>query len=288
MISLATSCRRSMRRSALVLALACLALAACTPRTPVSPDLQANPARLLDEVQAAQARTVRVQGTAKVKIHSPDVRGTTTAYLAAEHPARLRVELLDFFGNPVAVLIADGERFGYYDSKRRTWYSGDATPENVSRFLPIALPPWELALILRGSAPILQGEPGQVVDTGKGRVDLLIQGNGLTQTLGIGQGLAVVSSHLREPGGANEPPPHYDLTFERFAERGGVRFPLDVRLDAPRASARVEVGWRSDVEVNGEARPELFRLDPPSGAEVVNLPPGGAIPEVEIPLGAEN
>ena len=100
-----------------------LLAAACTPRTPVSPDLQANPARLLDEVQAAQARTVRVQGTAKVKIHSPDVRGTTTAFLAAEQPARLRVELLDFFGNPVAVLIADGERFGYYDSKRRTWYS---------------------------------------------------------------------------------------------------------------------------------------------------------------------
>jgi len=66
-----------------------------------------------------------------------------------------------------------------------------------------------------------------------------------------------------------------------------VRFPLLVRLDAPRASARVGVSWWPDVVVNGAARPELFRLDPPAGAEVVHLPPGGAIPEVDLPLGTE-
>ena len=62
---------------------------------------------------------------------------------------------------------------------------------------------------------------------------------------------------------------------------------MDVRLDAPLARARVQVSWKGDVEVNGDARPELFRLTPPAGAKVVELPPGGAIPEVEIPLGAE-
>jgi hypothetical protein len=271
----------------LELALACLLLAACTPRSPVSPDLQANPARLVDEVKAVQSDTQRVQGSARVKIESPDVKGTANAFLAAEAPGRLHVELLDFFGNPVSVLIADGDRFGYYDARRRTWYSGDATPENVSRFLPITLPPWELSTILRGSAPILDGTPADVVDAGRGRVDLVLDGGDVTQTLGIGQNLAIVSSRLRAAGDATGPSPHYDLSFEQLTRLGGVLFPLDVRLDAPRAGARVQVGWQEDVEVNGEPRPELFRLQAPAGAQVVELPPGGAIPEVDIPLGTE-
>jgi hypothetical protein len=267
--------------------MAALAIAACTPRSPVSPELKADPSRLLAEVTAAQSDSARVQGSARVKITSPGVKGTVNAFLAAERPSRLHVELLDFFGNPVAVLIADGDRFGYFDARRRTWYQGDATAENVSRFLPVALPPWELAAILLGTAPVLDGQAAAVVD-GRGRVDLVIEDGDFTQTLGIGEQLKVVSSRLRAVGDANGPSPRYDLFFEGFTRTRGVLFPLDVRLDAPRASARVQVGWKPDVEVNGEARPELFRLDPPRGAEVVDLPPGGAIPELDIPLGTEN
>lgn len=269
-----------------VLLAAAFAAAGCHPRPPVSPELRAEPARLLDEVKQAQARTERVQGLARVRIESPDVKGTASAFLAAER-GKLHVQLLDFFGNPVAVLIADGDRFGYFDARRRTWYRGDATAENVSRFLPIALPPWELATILRGSAPILEGTEAEVVEDDRGRVDLVVVDRDLTQTLGIGEELTIKSSRLRATADANAPSPHYDLTFERFTRAGTVLFPLDVRLDAPRASARVQVGWYDDVEVNGASRPELFQLEPPAGAEVVELPPGGAIPEVDIPLGTE-
>jgi hypothetical protein len=118
-------------------------------------------------------------------------------------------------------------------------------------------------------------------------VDLVIGARDLTQTLRIGEDLTIQSSLMRATADANGPSPHYDLTFERFTRVREVLFPLDVWLDAPRASARVLVGWHDDVEVNGAPRPELFRLEPPAGAEVVDLPPGGAIPEVDIPLGTE-
>jgi hypothetical protein len=276
--------RRHLRDATLAVAL--LALCACPPRPPVEPKLRADPALLLDEVVAAQKATERVEGTARVKIESPDVKGTVNAFLAAERPARLHVELLDFFGNPAAVLVADGDRFGYYDARRRTWYEGDATAENVSRFLPVALPPWELATILLGSAPVLEGEAADVVDR-RGAVDLVVRGGDLVQTLGVGEALAVESSRVRAAGDANGPSPRYDLSFERFTRAGGVRFPNEVRLDAPRARASVRVSWKPDVEVNGQARPELFALHPPQGAKVVELPPGGAIPDVDLPLGAE-
>ena len=51
-----------------------------------------------------------VPGTAKLRVDSPSLRGTVTEFVAAEKPARVHLETLDFFGNPAAVLVADGDR----------------------------------------------------------------------------------------------------------------------------------------------------------------------------------
>ena len=81
---------------------ALLTLAGCHPRRP-PPDLSLDPAALLAEVKAAQARVVSVQGRARVAVDAPGGSGGTEQYLVAERPGRLRVEVHDFFGNVVAV-----------------------------------------------------------------------------------------------------------------------------------------------------------------------------------------
>jgi hypothetical protein len=57
-----------------------------------------------------------------------------------------------------------------------------------------------------------------------------------------------------------------------------------VRLEAPAAGARFSLSWRDDVAVNGAADPALFRLEPPPGAPVEELPPGGPPPAADLPL----
>jgi outer membrane lipoprotein-sorting protein len=263
-----------------------LAVAGCA-RGGLSPKLAADPEALLAEVRSAQSRVERVRGTARVRVESPGLNGTITELVAAEKPARLRLETLDFFGNPAALLVADGERFGFYDARSRTWYRGDATPENVSRFLPVALPPGELVTVLCGSAPIL---PGKAIEaTPKdGRVYLVVAAGEIGQRLAIGQALAIESSRVRraaaDPGMQAA---FYDLEFESFDYPGGVRFPTETRLDAPSARSRLQLSWRDDLEVNGTSDPRLFSLEPPRGAKVVELPPGGAAPEVELPIQPE-
>jgi hypothetical protein len=260
-----------------------LAATAC-PRGGISPDRAADPAQLLADVRERQALVQRVRGSARVRVEAPGVKGTLLELVVAEKPARLRLETLDFFGNPVAVLVADGDRFGFYDARSRTYWRGDATAENVSRFLPVTLPPDELVTILCGSAPLLPAPPIEARPR-DGRVELVLARGDVAQQLVVGEALAIESSRVRR---AHEDPARqavfYDLDFRLFRSRGKVRFPGAVRLDAAGAGARVDLEWREDLEVNQEVERELFALAPPRGARVVDLPPGAAMPEIELPF----
>jgi len=247
------------------------------------PDLSRDPAELLSAVRAAQARVARVQGSARVRIDSPEVSGWVDEFAAAEKPDRVRLETRDFFGNVAAVLVADGGRFAFYDARRQVYYRGEATPENVSRLLPVALPPAEMATVLCGSAPLLEGAPLAVEASGA-RLLLRLGRGEAAQELGVGEEAAVETARLRGPAASGGGPgPGWDLEFDAFRRRGGARFPTVARLAAPAAGVRLELRWKEDLEVNGPADPSLFRLDPPRGARVVELAPGAAVPPVDLP-----
>ncbi|HEU4383040.1 MAG TPA: DUF4292 domain-containing protein [Anaeromyxobacteraceae bacterium] len=245
------------------------------------PDLSRDPAQLLESVRAAQARVQRVEGSARVWVDSPERSGWVDQFLAAEKPDRVRIETRDFFGNVAAVLVAGGGRFALYDARAKVHYRGEATPENLSRMLPLALPPADLAGLLCGAAPILEGAPREVEVRGSLLVLRLAAASG-EQELSVGEEAAVEASLLRRASPAPGQP-DYHLEFDAFRRRGGARFPTVARLEAPAARVRVELRWKEDLEVNGSPDPALFRLDPPRGARVVDLEPGSAPPRVELP-----
>jgi len=259
-----------------------LALLGC-PRAP-PPDLSADPAELLAAVRAHHGKVTRVQGSARLTVDAPGARGTMEALAAAEAPDRLRIEVLDFFGAPAAALVAAGGSFVFFDARRGTWYRGPATPENVSHFLPVALPPEELAAVLLGAPPLLPG-PAVSAEPGRGVMHLALASGDLIQRLEVGAEAAVEASRVRRRTAAGEEPHGYDLSFSRFRHREGQRFPGEVRLDARAAGARLALAWREDLVVNGPPDPGLFRLEPPAGARVVDLPAGKAPPPLELPLG---
>src|SRR6266508_6075512 len=109
-----------------------VALAACAPRVP-PPNLSLEPAALLAQVRVAGAQVVRVQGDARLRVDGPGARGVVPGFVAVERPDRLRVEIHDFFGNPVSVLVSAGGRLALYDGRGRVFYRGAATPANVAR-----------------------------------------------------------------------------------------------------------------------------------------------------------
>jgi len=260
----------------LALAAAALALAGCPPRAP-PPDLSLDPAELLGQVRAAQARAPQgVRGEVRVRIESSSGSGTVPAFVAAETPDRVYVQTLDFFGNTVSVLATAGGELSLYDARERVLYRGAATPENLARLVPIPLSPADLAAILCGSAPLLDGEPVRA-DAGRGYVTLEIAAGARTQVLRVGEGAAVLSAELRVGKGQRGA---YALAFEG---RGARRFPGEIKLSAEDPRVRMRLTWMEDAEPGAEIDDALFSPPVPRGARIVDLagapPPAGLFPE---------
>jgi hypothetical protein len=256
----------------LAASLATVLFAACA-RVPPE-DLSRDPAALLLEVRAAQARVAGVRGTARVRVDSNRFKGSLVEFIAAERPDHLRLETLDFFGNPVAVMVSTGGRFAYLDEKANVFYRGLATPHNLSALVPLALPVEDLVTILCGSAPLLSAEAREVGVEGE-LLGLTLGDGDEVEHLLVGEGASVVRSRLRRlgplPSGEEA---SYALAFGQFRERAGTRFPGELTLEADGGRPKIEVRWRDDLEVSPPVDRALFALEPPRGARTVDLQDG--------------
>lgn len=264
-----------------LLAAAAAALAACTPRVP-PPDLSLEPAPLLAQVQAAGAAVTRVQGDARLRLDAPGAKGVVPAWVAVERPDRLHVEVLDFFGNPAATLVAAGGRLAIYDARSRAFYRGAATAENLARLVPLPLSPERLVAVLCGT-PVLSGEP-VAADPGRGYVTLELRDGPRSTSLRVGSRAAIVRATFR--GGAPALPDH-EVQYAAYLDLEWARFPTEVVVTSGDPAVRVELGWKEPDFVS-PAGAALFRMDPPSGARVVDLDaaPEGRDP-VPLPLPLE-
>jgi outer membrane lipoprotein-sorting protein len=255
------------RPASAALGLALLLAAGCAPRLrPPPPDLPLDPAALLAEVRATQARVQTVQGEARVVIEGPQGSGGVDQFLAAERPGRLRVESHDFFGNVLSLLVVDGPTLALYDAKARILYRGAATAANVARLVPVALAPAELVTLLCGSAPVLDGEPldASPVD---GALRLTLKRGDEVQRLDVGAGAAVLRARESRLGRVSR---EVELTGHR--PLGGASLPTQVVARAPLERITLTLRWRA-VEVNQPLEPSLFQLATPDGARVVDLDP---------------
>ncbi|HEY3585549.1 MAG TPA: DUF4292 domain-containing protein, partial [Myxococcaceae bacterium] len=142
-----------------------LSLAGCPPRVDVRSAPAPDATALLAEVDTTDARVATLQSQAKAHVDARGKKGNVQMFVAVAAPASVHLELLDFFGKPSGILISDGKQFVMLASETGTWLRGAATAENVSRVLPVQLPPDQLVAMLLGRAPRLPDpSPTLVVD----------------------------------------------------------------------------------------------------------------------------
>ncbi len=228
--------------------------------------------------RAAQDQVATLQGDGKLRVQSPQGTGTVSVYLAASRPGLLRVEMFDFFNRPIAVLVTDGQRFGLLQAQENKYYQGPATPQNLSRFLPVALPSEELVSVMFGKVPFLPAERMTLdVDAREAVYVLTLQRGDVTQVLHVDpRTLRVVRSQVR---GA----PVYGLEYDNFREHGALLLAHEVRLQAPSADTSLTLRY-TDVTLNGAPDLTLFDLSAPEDTPVVEVDEGGqALPPVALP-----
>jgi len=244
------------------------ALTGCPKRIEFGPEGPIeDPEKLFALTSQAQANVLTLQGDAKLRVDSPQGSGTLSMFVAISRPGLLHLETFDFFNRPVAALVSDGQRFGLYQTEGNVFFQGPASPENVSRFLPVVLPSEELVALMLGQVPFIPAERKTLeLDRDEGVYVLKLFHGGVTQTLHVHTRFhRVVRSEVRGL-------PAYDLSFDDLKPQGegGMIFPHEVKLIAEVAETELRLRY-SAVTLNARPDLTLFELTPPEGARVVEV-----------------
>jgi outer membrane lipoprotein-sorting protein len=264
-----------MNRAAAAIFLAVLS-SACHKRIEFGPEGELTDANVVyQRVKENQDNIIQLEGDSKLRVESPQGSGTLSMFVSVTRPALLHLETFDFFNRPLASLVSDGKGFGLYQTETNTWFQGPASPENVSRFLPVVLPSQELVAIMLGQVPLIPPERMELaLDRKEGVYVLTLHQGPATQVLQVHpKYLRVVKSQVRGV-------PGYDLAFDDFLEKGTLIFPGKVELVAEQAKTKLQLRYQQ-VTLNGRPDLTLYELLPPEGAKVVEvdergreLPPG--------------
>jgi hypothetical protein len=224
-----------------------------------------NAAELLKRIDAAENAVYFIKGDARLGLDVPQGKGTVTLFAAALHPDFVHLEQLDFFGRPQGVLTSAEGQFGLYLSSESTFYRGPASPQNLSRFLPLTIPVPELTKLLLGRVPRIPFETAEMdFDLASGVFELRLQRGGVTQVLHVmPPSYRVIDSRLL---GAKS----YEVHFAKLEIKDGIWFPRQLKLRAKIENISAEISWKS-LELNKTADLSLFALTAPEDVKVVEL-----------------
>lgn len=242
--------RRAPRWAAALLA--CSALAGCfTPRGPVPEgmsELRGGDPRVAGWVERARAdadsrRTVRAY--ARVRIESEAGAGRFREVIAAQRPAQLRVETLNFLGQTQSLLVADGASAVLFDGQQ----AAEGEPAELLLELGLDLAPADAIQLLLASPVLSRESPQRVFAEG---VERVVEFPG--QRLRFAEDGALLGASQLGADGALR----WSVDYMRWSDVPGGRYPLSIRVYFPRTQLRAEFELE-DVELNAALEAQLFR-----------------------------
>jgi hypothetical protein len=240
----------------------CVTFAGCWKRVPVfGPEGEIKDAALL--VQLARERASRVRaarGDAKAGAQGPRGSGSAQYLFALERPARLRVDVLSFFGQPLASLACDGERFALYDLGKQTFFRGPATAQNLARLFGVAATPEEWVRALLGDPPVIEGS-AEITGVDAEGYRVTVRGADADAV----QQLRIDTRDLRflesARGGLR-------IAYAGWPDAPGPALPRRVTLDDGTTRLELETGA---AQADPELAADVFTISPPEGAQLVEL-----------------
>lgn len=219
---------------------------------------------------AARGALRTLSASAKVDAFTKERRVRVREVLVVDDRGRLRLETLSPFEQPLSTLVSDGKAFALYDLGKKEFFYGPATPENVSRLLPIRMRGDQIARLLMKIPTVIAHDQVSL------KVDLCRTQYRLTYTNTAahaeqlvvldGERFVPVRTRLTLAGNVV-----YEVDFERHEPIAGHPLPRKIRYRAPRDKVDIVLLYGDDVAANETFEEDVFRLEPPRGAAVKRL-----------------
>lgn len=249
----------------------CLTACARLPTAPVAARPPIGSAdELLKQLQDRAAAVTSLKARGSVSVTSPQKNYSGNILLTAAKPARLRVDILNFWGQSLVTFLSDGQEMKllvYGDSKL---YRGPATPDNLRRFLPVVVSQEDFLAVLTGHIAFQQYDKPVLLPSSESAVYLLeLTRRDLPEKVKLtveAPTLQILTAQWLAPDGQET----LRAEFSNFLESGGVAGPSEIRLASGDGDNQVRVRYR-DVTFNA-----------PLTAAAFDLPVSGTIREVSF------
>jgi hypothetical protein len=212
-------------------------------------------------VESAETRT-GLRGRARLAVDSADgsIAARGKHVLVVQTPSRLRVEVLGFLNQTLAVVVTDGDRFEVLRTQDRLHEVGELGPTLLWDEARIALTAEEAISVLLGiPVPDPQWVPSPVAMDPRGLTSIdLADTNGVRrQRLSFGPHGHLTESQLFDDAGRLIWRAHFD----DYREIDGAWLAHEIELDVTTGATHAEISL-FDVELNPVLSEDIFRLAP--------------------------
>ncbi len=230
-----------------------------------------------DSRALVQPETMRISSRVDYvdEVHNKRVVGQDLV-ISSRTPQSMRITI-SAFDKAVATLVTDGVAFALMDVGQNAYVTGMATPENISRILPVFLSAADLYRVIHGMYPI-----DDLADNAYETQTFAWNGreNGYCRSLNMKNG-NIQHVYYRYPGGdifkivvKNQDKAVYTYEASEFKDYSAAgntyRFPTKILFSLP--EFKTDVRLRIDkVDFNVELSDAVFMLMPPEGAQIFIL-----------------
>ncbi len=222
-------------------------------------------AGLLDQLAANAGRYDSLDGAATVSLKTEERYLSTEQFLLLERPNRIRIDALTGFGQLIFQMSSNGEVLAALlnTTVPPRFLQGEASDENIARFIHIPLAMGDLLPILLYDPPLIRFHESRVETTSDG-LTLILQGDQQRQELYFDTQLHLSGCRYARDG--------HDYLIVKYRDFSGAdAFPYDIRVKIPRQQTRIRLKF-SEVTLNSHIDSAKFTLVKPANVPTEPLP----------------
>jgi hypothetical protein len=230
-----------------------------TTSAPVEPE---RAQALLQSLHSSAAERQRLRGVASLSFDGAAGSVRSKQAIVVELPSHLRIEVLGFLSQAVAVLVTDGEHFELFRAEDRSRRNGAVYPGLLFEVAQIDLTPEEAAGLLLGAVPETPGlriASAAGLDDGGVRLDLVDVGGTLRQRIDFDS-----SGRLqRVEAYAQGERLLWSAEYKDYHDLSGIDFAHEIELWFPSSQTQVGLVFKQ-VELNPTLPAGVFTLQLPA------------------------
>ncbi len=257
--------------SSLIVVTGCTGLPGKAAQPPV-------PARVISLEQVKEALRQRreafqdLKASARLTLHTPDRNVTVRQIILLHKGPYLRMETLDFFGQPSAYFTSNSEGIKIYYPGEGKYFVGSASSRRFSDFLGVDVNVADLVLLLTGNLPDAGGRSSEKLSYRPQDGTYVLSQTGIEGP--FSKRLVWV-----EPEGLNPLMVEFyhsgsqavlTVEYGKHRDVGGYILPTRVVITRPRHNVQIKLRYLS-AQVNEGISKTSFLLPVPEGVEVIDL-----------------